>query len=1608
MNSDLEYIANSYSQLKVHGSPLKAVNVNSPSKRPPPLLPTRKKTSLAPQLISADTPEEPHRLCMNAVDLVLRRFSTIKSLSSSHLRLASCSFVQLYKGDLLSRKSEIVKKHQQFILKLIELEASLGTDFAMVVREIRCADTFGSHLEGGPLDFCSHTDTTLKFLALQVVFKMLQRGNFTYSEDVLRFFMQDKTFVASLSNSHKTMLIKLVLSMTRTSPTPQFKHCMNIKFLQYLTQFNLKFEQFITNMSRESFTEDIESAVLALDTFHQIPYFVLSYMVVDRSERLSNLAKKFEIMTQFASLDWQSVRVDSTASKSTLRLINIPNVNSELIRTELKAVNRPSKELLTGLGAYLVKSANDQEGVDMSLFQFFVKHVVELTGETNRVLDKVLMSLKSAKLSSEFVENVLSLLCELYLKFSDYKRLRNLSNLAFHLKHYFTSIKSETYMFLKNEKGSDLGYKFKKAVHLLSKTSKDLTGVIGLIFNNEIMDSMGYSRFLEKIEAFDKQFGSKKVLSNLSNLNMTELTEENRALVFMLATRYGHENLTDLFERLNITNPILHMACVVSYSDIRTVKNFKTTSTCITNADPLIKCFYYLALEKKNKSTTNVQKIHHMYLSSWVPRNKYPLTKFEIQFLKVFVDYLKFINYQKGLRQLLEAVEKYVAQSNHLFNDWLAFEKLENALNLKLIMKLSPADFDKEMEQRDFEVDVDSFVRSLSYKLLKLRYYLINFDHNQLEEVALDITKTVSFHCDVLSTDNKNHYQRDKFLDILILLLKLHQSRSKLMWVEGHHLECIVSAVSTIQLSKSILKNDPGNLQVLHRMASSFRNLINTLIHLGITKDADYYIGEFKKFNESVSHFKPLYAQNNYFITYFLHVAGRQEECESLKLATDEIFKSLQLLGEGESGDVYIDNYKLIYYRILSDIYFSNEEISWEARGNFRSFLTFVEKEGKLLANTWKMYYEYHFNSAAVDLTLNRSQNPYLNAMNYMLNSRRLFVNAQNSLNMDPLFSTLEDSAMSIPASVVHEELAPTPAPTPGKSKTKTVKNVKKAIIGMRQSKSMIMDLFPELQYLANYQRNELHRVMCLDLLTLSSISNYKNDNVRDCFMLNNHVKGQPFESEKFMVGVTKKSPNMIPDFSLSGLAPTVKFEEPDMTLVRKNNWQVISIDVSTLNDELIISRLDESPKMLKLPLTRLCVRTGEEPNFKLADCLSELAQIIKESDETMTTEATSIIDSPEARKQWHETRAALDERLYTLLCKIQHYWIGGFTSVFSPLKVTQEDLAEFKRRFLNIIRLNIPSRSQKAMSSNKNVEIDDFIVELFLKLGDPAKLVSTEPMEDLIYFVLDILLFHGEENAYDEVDIDNIYVQVEMLLTDFITANPSPEVYSHTVLLVGKELVKIPWESLPCLRSTPVSRIPSLNMLVDLLEKNQALLTSKKNGSIILNPAGDLMKTQERFEQPLKYLKDDLLWSAIVNEKPTEDIFKEALESNIAIYVGHGAGTAYIRETTVKGMDNIGPTLLLGCSSAALQSNSQLEANGTIYSYLIGGCPMIVGNLWDVTDKDIDKFSLSVFQKWGLSSSSEEKANISEAVALSRDECKLKYLNGAAAVVYGLPLSLV
>ena len=185
------------------------------------------------------------------------------------------------------------------------------------------------------------------------------------------------------------------------------------------------------------------------------------------------------------------------------------------------------------------------------------------------------------------------------------------------------------------------------------------------------------------------------------------------------------------------------------------------------------------------------------------------------------------------------------------------------------------------------------------------------------------------------------------------------------------------------------------------------------------------------------------------------------------------------------------------------------------------------------------------------------------------------------------------------------------------------------------------------------------------------------------------------------------------------------------------------------------------------------------------------------------------------------------------------------------------------------------------------------------------------------------------------------------------------------------------------------------------------------------------------------------------------------------------------MRARTLRRLDKCrAVALLMGCSSAALEdhfwdgtlgdgnngdddgdgdsestsgpgigggSGNAFVPHGPVRNYMLAGSPAVVGTLWDVTDRDIDRFAARLFEEWGLlprgtffsaaaakgkgkakekersrsrkrtadsnddsghgDGHREKQTSLVEAVAKARDACRFRYLTAAAVCVYGIPV---
>lgn len=544
-------------------------------------------------------------------------------------------------------------------------------------------------------------------------------------------------------------------------------------------------------------------------------------------------------------------------------------------------------------------------------------------------------------------------------------------------------------------------------------------------------------------------------------------------------------------------------------------------------------------------------------------------------------------------------------------------------------------------------------------------------------------------------------------------------------------------------------------------------------------------------------------------------------------------------------------------------------------------------------------------------------------------------------------------------------------------------------------------------------------------------------------------------------------------------------------------SWIAVSLSLSEDCKEMYVTRYQsqQAPFILRLPMVRNKLNDlDDDPadEFGFEAGRAELQDIIKLSNYSCHRVPNPSVSG--AKTMWWAEREALDGRMHELLINIENIWLGGFRGILSQHHRQPDLLARFRKTFESILDRHLPSR-QGAKGRSKRLTLDSNVLELFVGLGDDKEgaIDLDEQVLDLLYYVIDVLQFNGERNAYDEVDFDSIATEIlDALRSYHEAAMPASCGDKHLILVLDKRLHAFPWESLPCLDGTSVSRVGSMLALrerIVAMRRKQpegsiedAFTTTRLSGTYIMNPSSDLVNTQAMLEPLLRSLQDreQSIWNGIMNKAPTQGNFISALsETRMLLYFGHGSGNQYVRERDIKKLKQCSEVVwLMGCSSGTVVENGDYEPTSVPLSYLMAGeqnerpegyeskgtsldiiengrkglCMAVLATLWDVTDKDIDRFSVRVGEEWGLWSTSPQasasqvgqtvpktpakrgraapktpaktpgrsrsrpaivdgaqgrKKSLVEAVAKAREVCNLRYLNGAATVVYGIPVYL-
>ncbi|OWM84928.1 hypothetical protein CDL15_Pgr027715 [Punica granatum] len=315
--------------------------------------------------------------------------------------------------------------------------------------------------------------------------------------------------------------------------------------------------------------------------------------------------------------------------------------------------------------------------------------------------------------------------------------------------------------------------------------------------------------------------------------------------------------------------------------------------------------------------------------------------------------------------------------------------------------------------------------------------------------------------------------------------------------------------------------------------------------------------------------------------------------------------------------------------------------------------------------------------------------------------------------------------------------------------------------------------------------------------------------------------------------------------------------------------------------------------------------------------------------------------DTKENRLSWWKRRKNLDLRLNKLLRKLEDLWLGPWKYLLLGGLINSSHLDSLHRKLMRDLKSKCKVDASEALvrvilgGAKSASEAETFIPELHSKRSchiccitqhDEARpdRTSTSDRADKLSSLASQLV----QQAISELEVED-------------DAHREP-----TILVLDCEVQMLPWENFPILRSQEVYRMPSVGSISVTIDRSRNRrehvgkvaaafpFIDPLDAFFLLNPGGDLRSTQIEFEN---WFRDHKL----------------------------EARAQYIPRHEVQKLETCAATFLMGCSSGALSLHGSYAPEGMPLAYLAAGSPVIVANLWEVTDKDIDRFGKAMLDAW-------------------------------------------
>uniref|UniRef100_A0ACD5YX29 Uncharacterized protein n=1 Tax=Avena sativa TaxID=4498 RepID=A0ACD5YX29_AVESA len=345
---------------------------------------------------------------------------------------------------------------------------------------------------------------------------------------------------------------------------------------------------------------------------------------------------------------------------------------------------------------------------------------------------------------------------------------------------------------------------------------------------------------------------------------------------------------------------------------------------------------------------------------------------------------------------------------------------------------------------------------------------------------------------------------------------------------------------------------------------------------------------------------------------------------------------------------------------------------------------------------------------------------------------------------------------------------------------------------------------------------------------------------------------------------------------------------------------------------------------------------------------------------------ATHIAKDGQANtRRWWSDRMKLNDNLDEILEDMEKLWLGPWKCLLLGHQLA-DHLSE-------AVLGNLIS----GLESEFDLEVDPALIKAIL-----GGVASVDELNEGVSQLISYKGYFGRGGCCGrdrlrafccQIDAEGL-VTLEHLCNGLVTELSEPVDRNPVILVLDTDVQMLPWENLPALRNQEIYRMPSIRSIFLALTRStnhhedaSAIappfpVIDPFDAFYLLNPSGDLVSTQEEFDQLFKNYE----WKGNAGNAPTAEELVLALRNHdLFLYFGHGSGSQYVSGKEIEKLDNCAAALLMGCSSGTLHCKGGYAPQGAPLSYLFAGSPSVIANLWDVSDKDIDRFSKALLNSW-------------------------------------------